>query len=90
MGEMRITSMGQWVVAVVVMVALMGALGGCGELGRPEARWPEHRKMGEKRISDLEAYAGTLRPQIQHLEERIAELEKQVKKQREALRAPVQ
>jgi hypothetical protein len=81
---MRISSMGQWAVAVVVLVALAA----CGERSRPEVRWPEHRKMGEKRISDLEAYAGTLRPQIQRLEERIAELEKQVKKQREAVPAP--
>jgi hypothetical protein len=87
---MRITSMGQWVVAVVVMVAVMGALVGCGERGRPEVRWPEHRKMGEKRISDLEAYAGTLRPQIERLEARVAELEKQVRKQRETAPAPAQ
>lgn len=68
--------MGKWVVIV--------ALAACGERSRAEVRWPDHRRIEEKRISDLEAYNVKLAPQIQQLEERIATLEKQLEAQREA------
>ena len=70
--------MGLWVVVFV----LGGA--GCGEPNRSAVRWPDHRKIEEKRISDLEAYNGKLVPQILSLEQRIAELEKQLREVREA------
>jgi len=75
---MRIMSMGSW----VVMLGLAGV--GCGEHSRAEVRWPDHRKVQEKRISDLEAYNAGLGPQILRLERRIAELEKRIRDAREA------
>jgi hypothetical protein len=69
---MRIMSMGQW----VVMLGLAGV--GCGQHSRAEVRRPDHRKVQEKRISDLEAYNAGLGPQILRLERRIAELEKRI------------
>jgi predicted nucleic acid-binding Zn-ribbon protein len=74
---MRIMSMGRW----IVMLGLAGA--GCADRHRAEVRWPDHRKAQEKRITDLEAYKGELGPQIQRLERRIAELEKEIREARE-------
>ena len=70
--------MGEWMVVVV----LAGA--GCGESNRAAVRWPDHRKLEEKRLSDLEAYNEKLVPQILSLEQRIADLEKRLKEAREA------
>jgi hypothetical protein len=70
--------MGWW----MVVLALAGA--GCGEPNQAAVRWPDHRKLEEKRISDLEAYNGKLVPEILSLERRIAELEKQLREVREA------
>jgi hypothetical protein len=80
---MRIMSMGQWAAIAVVI----GSLAAC-ERSQADVRWPGHRKLEEKRISDLEAYKATLSPQIQRLEERIAELEKQIRAQRETASRP--
>jgi hypothetical protein len=75
---MRILSMGQWIVVCV----LVGA--GCEGPNQAAVRWPDHRKLEEKRISDLEGYNGKLVPQILSLVRRIAELEKQLREVREA------
>jgi hypothetical protein len=75
---MRIKSMG-W---LIVMMLAVGGLTAC-ERSQAEVRWPGHRKIEEKRISDLEAYNATLIPLIQRLERRIADLEMQIKAQRE-------
>jgi hypothetical protein len=75
---MRIKSMGKW----IVMVLAVGGLAAC-ERSQADVRWPGHRKLEEKRISDLEAYNATLTPLIQRLERRIAQLEVQIKAQQE-------
>ena len=71
--------MGQWIVVVLAV----GCLAGC-ERSQADVRWPGHRKLEEKRIADLEAYNATLSPLIQRLEQRIVELEMQIKAPREA------
>jgi len=57
-----------------VLVALVLCASCAAQMDRESRRWPDHRKIEEKRISDLESQVATLQLRLHELENELIAL----------------